>query len=236
MIQRYLPFFCLLLSSLVGEEYIRSNGLYMGPEMMTLRFHTKVQDVTVEGKKRTVGVRMGYEHLHSKDVYAAVSITLAKFDRNFTFHRNNAEYQSGASAGVGAFSYRFGFTLPTNAVLVSPFIGYGHFAVLRHQEKEWKQSIGHIGGGLRISTPQDWKYQAGLLVEWMHHFVVKESVLIGAEKIGTSKKDRGIRFELPLTIRPSPKFQLQGTPYFSRLLFTGGQKVYGGSFIAKFTF
>ena len=212
------------------------NRIYIGPELFWYSMSVPIQGVEVKDGIFFGGIKLGYEYLKPWACYANLEILSAASGNHFSADRDDQKLPNYPKTGFGSFDIRLGYTLAPSQVLVTPYLGFGGYAVVSGHHKGFQEVIEYLSGGLKsMWSLNQW---CGLGVNAKIFKSVYTEQKYRYDDVSVKEIDRkwGGEVGLPVVLHPAKHCDLQFEPYFLDLAFGQKQLIFGSRFLVGVRF
>lgn len=212
----------------------KAHQIYFGPEFLNISVHTKIKTIQVKGREHFSGVRFGYEYLKPWACYAGVDLLSSRTSHQFSASDEQQPLQSNDhGTGFGNLDFRFGYTVASKHVFVTPFLGIGSFALGMIHDNGLHEVWAYASIGIRCKFLINSVFSLGLNVKGFKSFFSYEQFKNHEINETIYPTPWGGEIGIPCMWNFNPKgtwtFQLE--PYWLRLNFSESQEVFGSKFL-----
>ncbi len=227
-----------------SPKKIYGNHIYFGPEIFLFDLNTHVRNVKVHGLKIFGGLRLRYEYLKPKAIYAGIDLFSAVSNKSFNASIKEFHFpHNNKVTGFSNFELRLGYTAGIKKWSLTPFFGLGGYSFANNGHSfHFRETMLYYAAGLRslFDLSDSFYLGANLKVFRTDDTERKFTFRFGGHIKHLKNSDNmwGGEIGVPLVwhVGSRRRWDIQLEPYFLKLDFSEVQNIYGTRLLFGYSF
>jgi len=214
---------------------IRPHHIYFGPEAFAFNLNTHIKNINIYGLNLFEGLRLRYEYLQPKAIYAGLDLFSAVSTQNFKAKLDNFSFPSNNHlTGFSNFELRLGYTPSIHKKYsLTPFLGFGGYYFGDYGDYfHFREIMLYIAAGMRCFFEVNPLFTYGLNWKIFRTFDHEQKFIYKSNcNITLNNHDNAYGGELGVPfiwrLGTAKRWDVQLEPYFLKLNFSERENIYG---------